>query len=797
MFFAKIIPVLAILALSACSAGAAAASITGTVRLDRDGDRWPGTDDPGIPAMLVSDGYGFTTTDSQGVYQLELNPKAQTVYVQRTTDYTADVAEFWHRITPERKRYDFLMSTGKPIGNALSLLMVGDPETDDLAYGNEMRRVIATHPEIDLVVIAGDISAGNPLGMEAHRNFVNARTLGRTTVYACGNHDVDFRGRGMYGQNCPFQALFGPWWHSFELGGYLFVTVPIYNSWGAPLAYDILDCGDWLQALCARYPDHKKILLAHDLPDLVGYTMATRQGKLNFDDAQFIAACYGHKHMNIVKKYPSGRRSFSVAPPNKGGAGSFAPCFRMVSITRENHQASSRIVNSSLREHLNLTSPCGNQWYRNDAGQLCLHAEAYDGGNDVMAVTAEIAGQAIALNKANDMGWTAAVECDLSSLPEATTVRLTASTADGTAIVRDFSFSPRQSSPIAWITQLPAEIAICDLTLINGLLVIGVADDANAEKGGIYALDPASGKILWYHQTGYGVRNTMATDGERIFAIDTRANIHAVNLAGGQAAWISTSEPTVVSPSASGVIYQDGVVVGGYGRHLRGIDATTGAVIWRNTAWQVEERTPAEDKLALTADGSVLVISRLNGLYRHDVKTGKVQWLYKTLFANATALPDGDHIWLLGSQNNVLKLSGDDGSLLSEIKPYPCRSATAAPVLLTNGLLLVASADRGLGAMNTGTGREVWRFSPGPALFPTGDYITGQPAAVTATPLPDGSAVWVAANDGCLYLLDAESGSLLRKYTVGLPILSRPCTDPTFIFVADCGGRVMSLRKTP
>ena len=32
-----------------------------------------------------------------------------------------------------------------------------------------------------------------------------------------------------------------------ELGGYLFIIIPIYNSWGAPILYDMLDCGDWLE----------------------------------------------------------------------------------------------------------------------------------------------------------------------------------------------------------------------------------------------------------------------------------------------------------------------------------------------------------------------------------------------------------------------------------------------------------------------------------------------------------------------------------------------------------------------
>ncbi len=778
---------------------ATAVPITGTVRFDANRDGWASPDEPCLQGMLVSDGYGFAVTDAQGHYTLETHEKAQTLYVQRTDKYTADVTRFWHRLTPGRKQYDFLLEEARPVpGDALTMVVIGDSEThgadaatSNLDFMEEVRRYIGNHPEVDLFVNAGDISAQNPVGMEIQRDAVNAATMGRPVVYACGNHDVDFRGKGFYGQNDPFMAIYGPWWESFELGGYLFVIIPIYNSWGAPILYDMLDCGDWLKALCQRYPDKKKIMIAHDLPDLTGYRMATHTGDVVLDDEKFVCTIYAHKHMNIVKKYPSGRKAFCVAAPNKGGAGCFAPSFRIVRLDRATDQAESDLFLTSVKEHLALVTPNGNLRPQAPDGSVQITADAYDGGDEIATVTAQFNGSAIALEQAGAAAWRGQAAWKLDGDSKIT---LTATTKSGRTFSRDFDLKPDSANRLAWLTQLPADVAMCDLQLVDGLLIVGVCDDANAENGGLYALNPATGEIVWSYLTGYGIRNNFAVENDRLFAIDTRANIHAVEAKTGRRLWLNASDPAIVSPAASGVVCHDGIVAGGYGRHLRGLRADDGTLLWRNTGWQTEERTPAEDKLAVE-DGALYVISRLNGLYRHDLKTGQVVWQYKTLFANASPLVDGNSVWLISGYGSLLQIDKANGKLMREVKSYRCFATTAAPVKLPNGLLLIASGAHGLGAFDPATGQDRWRFTPKAAITPTADYATGHPTAVTATPLFENERLWVAGNDGILYLVSHRDGHAKAAFIVGMPILNRPCAGEKRLYVSDCRGRVMAIDK--
>ena len=777
----------------------AAITVKGIVRHDVNHDGWPAADEPGIPGMLVSDGFGFAVTDAQGRYQLELHPKAQTIYVQRNDRYTADVTRFWHRLTPGCTQYHFLLEDARPVTKeTLTMVVIGDSETQgisdwessNLYFIDEIKRYIDNHLEVDLFVNAGDISAGSPLGMESQRDYVNAATMKRPVVYACGNHDVDFRGKGFYGERCPYLSIMGPWWQSFELGGYLFIVIPIYKSWGAPILYDMLDCGDWLKALCKRYPDKKKIMISHDLPDLTGHTMATHSGDINFDDEKFVCNIYAHKHMNIVKKYPSGRKAFCVAATNKGGSGCFPPSFRVLQINRSTDKMDSTVFFTNARKHLALITPQEGITMKSADG-LTIIADAYDGGDEIVSVTAKFNAESVALKRISVAGWSGKANWKLNNDSR---IILTAKTMYGKEFSREFDIAAKEENRLAWLAQLPADVAMCDLKLVKGLLVVGVCDDENAEKGGLYALEPTTGRIVWFYRTGYGIRNNFATDGERIFAIDTRANIHAVDAATGRQLWLNPSDPMIVSPSASAIVYQDGIVAGGYGRHLRGISSTDGKTLWRNTAWQVEERTPAVDKLALAGD-SLLVISRLNGLYRHDLKTGRILWQYKTLFANSSPLVDGNSVWLVGDGNKLFQIDLASGKLQREIKPYLCYSSIAAPVKLPNGLVLIDSSKDGLGAFDPATGKDRWRFTPQAAIFPTADYAYRNPPSVSATPLFDGENLWVAANDGRLYLLDMRDGKVLKSMTIGMPVLNRPCVDKANIYVTDCLGRVMAIRK--
>ena len=263
----------------------------------------------------------------------------------------------------------------------------------------------------------------------------------------------------------------------------------------------------------------------------------------------------------------------------------------------------------------------------------------------------------------------------------------------------------------------------------------------------------------------------------------------------GKELWLSTSNPGIVSPSASALAYEDGIVIGGYGRHLRGLNAQSGAVLWRNTQWTVEERTPAEDRLALPGDGTALIISRLNGLYRHDIKTGKALWCYKTLFANATSVVDGNDVWLIGNSNELIKLNLSNCAKIASTRSINCIAYSGTPAIAPGKMLLVGSAQKGLAAVDMATLAEKWRFTPEAALVTTGDYASGNPPSVTASPLVDGNFVWIPANDGYLYKLFLSNGTVCKKLHIGAPLLTKCAISGQCLYLYDMTGRVFAINR--
>ncbi|MBO7742022.1 MAG: PQQ-binding-like beta-propeller repeat protein, partial [Victivallales bacterium] len=710
-----------------------AAQISGHAWLDDNGNGKYDRGERLLEGLLVSDGYSFAVTDQRGAYTLLTNSAATTVYVQRDDRFTSDVAAFWHKLEAGRIRYDFAMTKARPIYGPVTILQCADVESHNLDYVEALKKYIAIHPETTMYTLTGDISAGNTKGLQAHRDNVTAAALDRFVAYTCGNHDTDFRGKWEGGMKCPYQEILGPWWYSFIHGGYLFVVGPIYDSWGTPIPYSMKHFGDWVQKLCKQYPDHKKIMLIHDLADLTGYNVPHSTGKLDLDEAGFNAVIYGHKHMNIVKKYASGRKAYSTATPNKGGQGCFGHCIRVIRMN--SFGGESDIIYWNLEKHLEITSPNGGMVEIDQDGRLKISVAAYNGVDEVTAVTAKIANREIALKQDGFMGWSGSLCNDLPA-GEELTIEVTAECASGEKLTADAKFTAYAGQDIIWSAQSQGDNALAEPMLVDGILYTAISDDVNGEKGGMAAYDAETGELLWKSITGYGIRNNFASDGKRIFAIDSRANIHAFDARKGTLLWKNASDPNIVSPSASGVACENGIVIGGYGRHLRGINAETGATLWKNTSWTTEERTPAEDRICLPGDGSAIIISRLNGLYKHDIKTGKILWFHKQLFLHATAAVDGKDVWTIGTGNLLLKLALANGAKTASSYKINCMNASGTPVI-TGNTLLVGSSIKGLAAVDKNTMAEKWRFLPGNALITTGDYAYGKPTAVTATPTVD------------------------------------------------------------
>ncbi len=691
-----------------------------------------------VSGALLSDGHSFAVTDGAGHYQLELAPEAATVYLHQDSEYRAE--PFYYLLTPERTQYDFSLTERPKTGDdKVNIVVIGDPETDNVDYMKEIAAYIEQHPEVDFVLNAGDINGR--AGMLAHRTGLTSESFPRPVYYVIGNHDIVKRAPGE--ADCYAENI-APWYYSLECKGILFITAPMYASWGAPLPYDMKAYGDWLRKLLEHFPaSQPKVLMAHDIVDLVGDEVPTHGEPVNLDDCNFRAILYGHKHMNVVMRYESGRKAYCTGTATRGGIGFVAPGFRTVTFTPDGGSRSA--LHYAQLDGL-LKAGC-------DGGSLW--ATAGNSGDEVnrVVITGKD-GSGVELQQTTALGWYAPVP-DGNWQP----VRATATTASG----RSFSAAVELSG-LRLLQALPQEAAMADLLIDGDTLFAAVVDDAEAEQGGVYALDRHSGKIKWFHPTRYSIRNNMAQDRDRLYLIDARGNILAIAKADGTRVWNNPADLKLLSPSASGVILADGVVVGGYGALLRGVDCATGRTLWENQDWT--ERTPGEDKLA-AAGSTVYVISQLNGLCAHDAHTGRLLWQFQQPFLSGTVCV-GDGVLFVKGENEFFKLDAATGARLASRQLKGLKSASAP--ILWRELVIFGTAGRGVVALKQDDLSEAWNFLPEDALVATTYYAEGKPCSVDATVLPDAEQLVIGAGDGFLHRLEAATGKELERRLIGAPV---------------------------
>ncbi len=756
----------------------AAGEITGRCWFDRNGNGKPDADEPPVPGLLVSDGISFAETDERGEYRLTPAPQAVSLYVHRTGTWDAPL--FFHRLRPGRNRYDFAMTVAaRPFDpETLTVLQVADSETYYMAYLFALRDHIRRHPEIDLVFHAGDITENNLGGLTNHRDRFTAREFSRPVAFVIGNHDILPRKPG---EPDPYAETIAPWYYSFEIGEFLLVAAPMYHCFSPPLPYDMLDFGDYLRELVRRFPGRPKIMLSHDLVDITGDKVPTRTGDLDLDQAGFIGLLYGHKHMNSVMKYPSGRKAFCVTNPNFAGCGGFAPGFRVTTFHRDG-TAASALHPLEYTEYLAAPSPRAGQLLRTPDGQLRVLAIAANAGDEPAAVTARIGGQSVALTPIPGvpLAWEGALDA-----PDSGELELTATLDSGRTIQKRQPYHADGNS-LLWATQLPGESAFGGVLLSadGKTLYAPVIDDANAEQGGIAALDTATGTQRWFYRSGYSIRAGLVADEHQLYAIDTRGDIHAIRQADGEPVWVDRADRTIISPSNSGLVIAQGIVVGGYGALLRGLDASNGKLIWRNTAWT--ERTPGIDPLTVQGD-RVLVVSQLNGLFAHDLKTGTVLWRNATAFLEGGACVDGNSIYIKG-EHDLLQLSADHGKKIRSVRLG--RLKTASTPVIAGELVIFGSADGGLFARKRSDLSPAWQLPVGNAIAWTSYYARNPEQEVEATPLVLGENLLVGANDGILRQIRANDGTVLRQFRFEVPLLTAPAVRDGRFYQLDAAGRV-------
>ncbi len=721
------------------------------------------TYEKGVGGVVVSDGFNVYKSDPKGCFSFETHPRARFVYISTPGGYE-QVGDFFVRLGDKLPAIiDFKLK--KVDDQPSAFIHIGDPEASTYKdWIDGLKDYIANH-KIAFLLMNGDICYEK--GQDFHSREINRNTMGVRVVYSLGNHDLI---AGDYGEQ-HFEQHFGPVWYSFNVGGVHFVITPVIYGDKVP-SYSADDLYRWLRKDLDAIPKGTPVILAnHHLYDLDTFNL---KGYL-----------YAHYHTNLFKYTDKGCYTFSSMSPNKGGIDHSPSSFRVLSFDKTG-ELRSRIKYSCLDNHIVANS------FHSCAGSghgFTVLANIYDTGSEVDCAVVLAGKKEFRMQQKSSWNWV----CNLpENVSETASLRVRIGFSDGSVVYKQVikENCSKESPQIKWVSNIGGNIFMVSPLIAGNLVISATIDDDSAEKSSIGALDKSTGKVLWSFKTRNSVKNNMALWGDTVLACDVEGRLYALEAATGKVVWYKDLRSKGTHPVfTEGVTVNDGIVYAGQGSSLTAVRISDGGILWTNNAWKSGVSTVAspvvEPKSKVLLSGGYWL-----GRFAHDAVSGKLLWEKRdedSRICDNTPVAYGGHFFYT-SPGYITEVDPITGAELLKLKIGQTVNVNSRPVV-TERYYVVGTSDKGVAAFDRQNGyKELWNYRTNPSLFYTAPYTKDFQMTVEGGVCLNDNNLYFGANDGCLYCLDVRNGLFKWRMNLGAPILGNIVVEGNFLYVNDFGG---------
>ncbi len=752
-----------------------------------------------MPGVAVTDGLNVVKTAADGAFTLPGDhPKARFVTVTTPSGYRAKDA-YYQPVDPAKTTYDFTLEPWDRIApdGSHAFVQIADTEIRGADKKHDLWadniRDYAKNERAAFIVHTGDICYEG--GLKAHLPLMNSHNMACPVYYGIGNHDLV---QGQYGE-ALFESIYGPAWYSFDAGNIHYLMTPMPGGDHRP-SYTTAEVAAWLKNDLAQLPPGKPVVVFnHDL-------LSFSYGGIPLQDFNLKAWIHGHWHTNFTRRQ-SGVTTFATAAPDKGGIDHSASVFRVLRADPAGNLASELRyagINRCFGANLAADGTLAVNAYRSASPVKSIAWFTRDYSKKPLATTPETP-----LARMTDWSWTA------TGVPTNTTLAIHVYFADG-SVIRDEFRKPLPAQPpapgapwpalladsthsgqnaaalkaplaAAWIRNTGANIFMASPLFKDGKVFIGTVDENLTGQAAAFALHAATGAILWRAPVRNSIKNNMAIHADTLFAQDAEGWLYAFDTATGALRWERKLPVAGLPALVEGLTVADGIVYAGAGK---GLSAWTpsGEKLWENTAWAQREGTAGT--LAV-GNGVLIQGAQWGALHGHDAATGKQLWKLDSPAFRACASSariDGDKTYLI-SKDSLFILETKTGNVLTSKKLDENLEVTSTP-LLTEKLILFGSATGGLIALHRATLDLAWQRRTEPALIHTPPYVGPGAPVVETSPILVGDAVFLAASDGALHVLDLATGDYLWRRQLGAPVFATPAVSGNTLFLVDFGGNV-------
>jgi outer membrane protein assembly factor BamB len=276
----------------------------------------------------------------------------------------------------------------------------------------------------------------------------------------------------------------------------------------------------------------------------------------------------------------------------------------------------------------------------------------------------------------------------------------------------------------------------------GGIAVDGGRLYGTSGYGGVFALDPSSGKIIWEKNVGLPIRAAPTAAGDRVYVITSEGRFLALSGIDGTELWSTRGLPQQASRvmNVSPAVDNDIVVVPYPSGDVVALKVVDGTSVWSESL----TRTRTTSQMTALSDAARPAID--NGMVFAVGHAGRMV---------ATQSATGERVW-------SLNLPGTQA---------PCVAGESVFVVDTNGQLM---------AINRKDGKIQWSVKlPGGSTF--------------AGPVLAGGNLWLASNTGQLVGVDASTGNVVGQQDLGDPVFVAPIVAQGRMYVLTDEAKLIAL----
>ena len=364
------------------------------------------------------------------------------------------------------------------------------------------------------------------------------------------------------------------------------------------------------------------------------------------------------------------------------------------------------------------------------------------------------------------------------------------------------SSASREERPleVRWTHQLPAGLHRAAPVAADGRVLVSLAHEGDPGGSGVVCVDARSGERQWLTPTDSAVKNSVAAGAGCCAALSVCGRLHLLDAASGRVRWQADlpgfpGRWVYTSP----VIAGDAVFVGNKGG-CGAFDLETGAQRWY-VVFDTGDDGPCYAGPRVWGDLLLLFVPR-RGLIAMDRREGGVVWERDLYVEHPLARPalagdllvSGSEVrevhWYHGDPAPLIVLRARTGEVVWHRPALPSRYP--AGLAAREDRIFATTPDGEALCLDLPSGELLWRYGVGEDLL---DMVTARRRVRSslADPVLHGDRVLVGANDGCLHVLNAETGACESRTSFGSPVSAPVCVTGDGICLGTYDGRLVGL----